>query len=37
MISHDVEMSDLLRLAVDMDASDLHVAVGVPPILRIQF
>ncbi len=31
----DVSMSDLLQLVVDENASDLHLAVGVPPILRI--
>jgi len=30
-----VEMSDLLQLAFDEGASDLHIRVGVPPILRI--
>jgi twitching motility protein PilT len=30
-----VEMSDLLQLAFDEGASDLHLRVGVPPILRI--
>ena len=29
------EMTDLLRLVVDHDASDLHLAVGRPPMLRI--
>jgi twitching motility protein PilT len=29
------EMSDLLQLTVDEGASDLHIRVGVPPILRI--
>ncbi|MBN1269616.1 MAG: type IV pilus twitching motility protein PilT [Kiritimatiellae bacterium] len=28
-------MSDLLQLVVDENASDLHLAVGLPPILRI--
>jgi len=31
----DVSMSDLLQLAVDEGASDLHLAVGLPPVLRI--
>jgi len=31
----NVEMSELLQLAVDEKASDLHLAVGAPPILRI--
>jgi len=30
-----VEMTDLLRLAVEEGASDLHIAVGSPPVLRI--
>ncbi len=30
-----VEMSDLLELAVEEGASDLHIAVGIPPVLRI--
>ena len=28
-------MSDLLQLVVDENASDLHLAVGLPPVLRI--
>ena len=28
-------MSDLLRLAVETEASDLHIAVALPPVLRI--
>ncbi len=35
MANSDVEMSDLLELTVHEGASDLHLAVGVPPILRI--
>jgi len=31
----DIQMSDLLQLVVDEGASDLHLAVGVPPVLRI--
>jgi twitching motility protein PilT len=31
----DVAISDLLQLVVDEGASDLHLAVGVPPILRV--
>ena len=31
----DVSMSDLLQLAVDEGASDLHLSVGLPPVLRI--
>jgi len=34
-ISTRVGMSDLLQLAIEEGASDLHVSVGVPPILRI--
>ena len=30
-----IEMSDLLSLVVEEGASDLHVEVGVPPVLRI--
>lgn len=30
-----VEMNELLQLAVDEGASDLHITVGMPPILRI--
>jgi twitching motility protein PilT len=33
--SNQLEMSDLLDLAVNEGASDLHLAVGVPPVLRI--
>jgi twitching motility protein PilT len=33
--SHDVEMNELLQLAVDEGASDLHLTVGSPPLLRI--
>jgi twitching motility protein PilT len=29
------EMSELLQLTVDEGASDLHIRVGLPPILRI--
>ena len=31
----DVHIDDLLRLIVERGASDLHIAVGVPPVLRI--
>ena len=31
----DIVVSDLLQLVVDEGASDLHLAVGVPPILRM--
>jgi twitching motility protein PilT len=30
-----VEMSDLLQLTVDEGSSDLHIRVGIPPMLRI--
>ena len=33
--SGQIEMSDLLELAVNEGASDLHLEVGVPPVLRI--
>ncbi len=33
--SSQIEMSDLLQLVVDEGASDLHLTVGVPPVLRI--
>lgn len=33
--SHQIEMSDLLQLVVDEGASDLHLEVGVPPMLRL--
>lgn len=32
---HTVDMADLLQLTVDEGASDLHLTVGVPPMLRI--
>lgn len=35
MKASDISMSDLLQLAVDEGASDLHLPVGSPPILRI--
>lgn len=31
----NLEMDQLLQMAVDFKASDLHIAVGVPPMLRI--
>jgi twitching motility protein PilT len=31
----DAHIDDLLRLVVDKKASDLHLSVGIPPILRI--
>jgi twitching motility protein PilT len=33
--SSDITVSDLLQLVVDEGASDLHLAVGVPPVLRL--
>jgi twitching motility protein PilT len=33
--SGDIEMSDLLQLAVEEGASDLHLAVNSPPVLRL--
>ena len=29
-------LEDLLRLMIDEDASDLHISVGIPPVLRIR-
>jgi len=31
----DIHVDDLLRLIVERGASDLHLAVGIPPILRV--
>ncbi len=33
--SSEIQMNDLLELAVEEGASDLHLAVGLPPVLRI--
>ena len=33
--SSEIQMNDLLELAVQEGASDLHLAVGLPPVLRI--
>jgi len=33
--SHNIEMNDLLQLTVDEGASDLHLNVGAPPLLRL--
>ena len=33
--SNEIEMSDLLQLAVDEEASDLHLTVDSPPVMRI--
>lgn len=35
MTTTTVEMDDLLQLAVEEGASDLHISVGLPPTLRI--
>ena len=35
MLSKDIEMNELLQLAVDEGASDLHLSVALPPVLRI--
>jgi len=34
-MSGSVEMNELLELAVEEGASDLHISVGIPPVLRI--
>lgn len=34
-MSGEIDINDLLQLVVDEGASDLHLAVGVPPVLRI--
>ncbi len=34
-MSAEIKMNDLLQLVVDENASDLHLTVGVPPVLRI--
>lgn len=33
--SNRIEMNELLQLAVDEGASDIHISVGLPPVLRI--
>ncbi len=33
--SDNVQMSDLLQVVVDEGASDLHIRVGIPPMLRL--
>ncbi len=33
--SSDLEMKDLLQLTIEEGASDLHLAVGAPPVLRV--
>jgi twitching motility protein PilT len=35
MHSNEIEMSDLLQLTVDEGASDLHLTVNSPPVLRL--
>ncbi len=34
-LTSEVEMSEMLQLAVDVGASDIHLAVNSPPILRL--
>ncbi|MCL6630708.1 MAG: hypothetical protein K6U00_14030, partial [Armatimonadetes bacterium] len=31
----DIHIDDLLRLVVERGGSDLHIAVGIPPVIRI--
>lgn len=31
----EIGMNDLLQLVIDEDASDLHISVGIPPVLRV--
>ena len=33
--NEQVEMTELLQLAVEEEASDLHISVNSPPVLRI--
>jgi len=35
VLSSDIDMSELLQLTVEEEASDLHLAVGLPPALRL--
>ena len=35
-MSDVVEMNELLELAVEEGASDVHLSVGIPPVLRIR-
>ena len=35
MLLEDAHVDDLLKLIVDKKASDLHLSVGIPPILRV--
>ncbi len=32
---HDIHLDELLHLVVEKNASDLHICVGVPPVLRV--
>lgn len=32
---HDVHLDDILRLAIDRKASDVHLTVGLPPMMRM--
>ena len=32
---HDVHIDELLEIVVEHNASDLHLAVGLPPIIRV--
>ena len=34
-MSQDIYMEELLQLVFDKDASDLHIAAGVPPMIRV--
>ena len=31
-----VKLEDILRLAIEMNATDLHVQVGLPPMFRVR-
>ena len=35
MLSSEIEMGEMLQLVVDEQASDLHLAVGAPPLMRV--
>ncbi len=35
-MKHTTPLEDLLRLMIDEEASDLHVSVGIVPVLRMQ-
>jgi len=32
---HDVHIDELLEIVVEHNASDLHLAVGLPPVIRV--